>query len=149
MKATRLNNLKKNILPGIFAMIIIFSLFSCATSVSFLSSAVVPAARGSVKIKTDNNKNYVIQISLSDLAESTRLQPAKLTFIVWMITDRDLTKNIGQLNSSKGFMSKQLKGSFKTVSSDKPVKIFITAEDDPAVQYPGTQVVLSTDKFML
>ena len=149
MKATRLNNLKKNILPGIFAMIIIFSLFSCATSVSFLSSAVVPAAKGSVKIKTDNNKNYVIQISLSDLAESTRLQPAKLTFIVWMITDRDLTKNIGQLNSSKGFMSKQLKGSFKTVSSDKPVKIFISAEDDPAVQYPGTQVVLSTDKFML
>jgi hypothetical protein len=106
MKATRLNNLKKNILPGIFAMILIFSLFSCATSVTFLNSSVVPAAKGSVKVKTDNNKNYVIQISLSDLAESTRLQPAKLTYIVWMITDRDLTKNIGQLNSSKGFMSK-------------------------------------------
>jgi hypothetical protein len=149
MKTTRLINLKKNILPGIFAMILIFSLFSCATSVNFLNSAVVPAARGSVKIKTDNNKNYAIQITLSDLAEASRLQPPKLTYIVWMITDRDLTKNIGQLNSSKGFMSKQLKGSFKTVSSDKPVKIFITAEDDAAVQYPGSQVVLSTDKFML
>jgi hypothetical protein len=149
MKTTRLINLKKNILPGIFAMILIFSLFSCATSVNFLNSAFVPAARGSVKIKTDNNKNYSIQITLSDLAEASRLQPPKLTYIVWMITDRDLTKNIGQLNSSKGFMSKQLKGSFKTVSSDKPVKIFITAEDDAAVQYPGTQVVLSTDKFML
>jgi hypothetical protein len=149
MKTTKLINLKKNILPGIFAMIFIFSLFSCATSVNFLNSSVVPAARGSVKIKTDNKKNYVIQITLSDLAEASRLEPAKLTYIVWMITDRDLTKNIGQLNSSKGFMSKQLKGSFKTVSSDKPVKIFITAEDDAAVQYPGTQVVLSTDKFML
>jgi hypothetical protein len=149
MKTTKLSNLKKNILPGIFAMILIFSLFACATNVKFLSSAAVPAARGSVKVKTDNNKNYVIQISLSDLAESSRLQPAKLTYIVWMTTDRDLTKNIGQLNSSKGFMSKQLKGSFKTVSSDKPVKIFITAEDDAAVQYPGDQVVLSTDKFML
>lgn len=149
MKTTKLINLKKNILPGIFAMIFIFSLFSCATSVNFLNSSVVPAARGSVKIKTDNNKNYSIQITLSDLAEASRLQPPKLTYIVWMITDRDLTKNIGQLNSSKGFMSKQLKGSFKTVSSDKPVKIFITAEDDAAVQYPGTQVVLSTDKFML
>ena len=149
MKTTKLINLKKNILPGIFAMILIFSLFSCATSVNFLNSAVVPAARGSVKIKTDNNKNYSIQITLSDLAEASRLQPPKLTYIVWMITDRDLTKNIGQLNSSKGFMSKQLKGSFKTVSSDKPIKIFITAEDDAAVQYPGSQVVLSTDKFML
>jgi hypothetical protein len=128
---------------------IVFSLISCATSVSFLNSSVVPAARGSVKIKRDNNKNYVIQISLTDLAEASRLQPSKVTYIVWMITDRDLTKNIGQLNSSKGFMSKQLKGSFKTVSSDKPVKVFITAEDDAAVQYPGTQVILSTDKFQL
>lgn len=66
-----------------------------------------------------------------------------------MVTDLDLTKNIGQLNSSRGFLSKQLKGNFKTVSSDIPVKIFITAEDDPAVQFPGTQVVLSTDKFSL
>jgi hypothetical protein len=149
MKATRLNNLKKNIFLGIFGIMIIFSINSCATSVSFLTSSVVPAARGSVKVKRDNNKNYVIQISLSDLAESTRLQPSKLTYIVWMVTDRELTKNIGQLNSSKGFMSKQLKGSFKTVSSDKPVKIFITAEDDAGIQYPGAQVVLSTDKFQL
>ena len=149
MKATRLNNIRKNIVLGIFAVIIVFLVNSCATSVSFLNSSVVPAAQGSVKIKTDKNKNYVIQISLSNLAESTRLQPSKLTYIVWMVTDRELTKNIGQLNSSKGFMSKSLKGSFKTVSSDKPVKIFITAEDDASIQYPGTPVVLSTDKFQL
>jgi hypothetical protein len=128
---------------------IVFSLSSCATSVSFLTSSVVPAARGTVKVKRDNNKNYVIQISLTDLAEATKLQPSKLTYIVWMITDRQLTKNIGQLNSSKGFMSKQLKGSFKTVSSDKPVQIFITAEDDAGIQYPGTEVILSTEKFQL
>jgi hypothetical protein len=149
MKATRLNNIRKNIVLGIFAVIIVFLVNSCATSVSFLNSSVVPAAQGSVKIKTDKNKNYVIQISLSNLAESTRMQPSKLTYIVWMVTDRELTKNIGQLNSSKGFMSKALKGSFKTVSSDKPVKIFITAEDDASIQYPGTPVVLSTDKFQL
>jgi hypothetical protein len=149
MKANRLSNLRKNILLGILTITIVFLADSCATSVRFLNSAVVPAARGSVKVKADRNKNYSIEISLTDLAESTRLQPSKLTYIVWMVTDRELTKNIGQLNSSKGFMSKQLKGSFKTVSSDKPVKIFITAEDDSAVQYPGMQVVLSTDKFQI
>jgi hypothetical protein len=149
MKTTKLNNLKKTIFPGIFSIVIISLFISCATNVGFLNSSVVPAARGSVKVKTDKNKNYVIQITLTDLAESTRLQPSKLTYIVWMVTDRDLTKNIGQLNSSKGFMSKQLKGSFKTVSSDKPVKIFISAEDDAAVQYPGEVIVLSTDKFQL
>ena len=75
MKATRLNNLKKNIYLGIFTIMIIFLFNSCGTTVSFLNSSVVPAARGSVKVKTDNNRNYVIQISLSDLAESSRLQP--------------------------------------------------------------------------
>ena len=85
----------------------------------------------------DNNNNYAIDISLTDLAEVTRLQPSKLTYIVWMVTDQELTKNIGQLHSSKGIISKQLKGNFKTVSSFKPVKIFITAEDDPNIQYPG------------
>ena len=149
MKTKRLNSLTKNILRGVFVMILIFSFFSCATSVIFLNSPVVPAARGSVKIKTDKNKNYDIEISLSGLAESSRLQPSKLTYIVWMVTDQALTKNIGQLNSSKGFMSKELKGSLKTVSADKPVKIFISAEDDAGVQYPGPQVVLSTDKFIL
>lgn len=134
---------------GIFILLIVYSFNSCATSVNFLNSSVVPAARGSVKIKTDNNKNYSIEITLTDLAEVTRLQPPKLTYIVWMVTDRDLTKNIGQLRSSKNFMSKQLKGSFKTISSDKPVKIFITAEDDAAVQYPDEKVVLSTDRFQL
>jgi hypothetical protein len=149
METTGLNNRKKNICMGIFILLIVYTFNSCSTSVKFLNSSVVPAARGSVKIKTDNNKNYSIQISLTDLAEVSRLQPSRLTYIVWMVTDRDLTKNIGQLKSSKNFMSKQLKGSFKTVSSDKPVKIFITAEDDAAVQYPGEQVVLTTDRFQL
>lgn len=149
MKATRLNNLKKNILLGFLTIVIVVLFNSCATSVKFLNSSIVPGARGSVKIKNDKNKNYVIQISLTDLAESQRLQPSKLTYVVWMVTDRETTKNVGKLNSSRGILSKQLKGSFKTVSSSKPIKIFITAEDDASIQYPGTQVVLSTDKFEL
>ena len=149
MKTIRLNNLKKNILLVIFTMMIVFSFNSCATNVKFLTSSVVPAAQGSVKVKNDNNKNYVINITLTNLADSKRLQPPKLTYIVWMVTDREITKNIGQIKSSKGIISKRLKGSFKTVSSDKPVKLFITAEDDAGIQYPGTQVVLTTEKFQL
>jgi hypothetical protein len=149
MKTIRFNNRLKNILSGILAVMIIFSINSCSKSVSFLTSSVVPAARGNVKIKVDNNKNYSIEISVSELAEVSRLDPPRLTYIVWMLTDQALTSNIGQLKSSTSFMSKRLKGTFKTVSSSTPVKIFITAEDDPNIQYPGNQVVLSTDKFQL
>jgi hypothetical protein len=149
MKTTRLNNLKKKICLAFFIPMMVFLFSSCATSVSFLNSSIVPASQGTVKIKSDKNKNYAIQISVTDLAESKRLQPAKLTYVVWMVTDRDQTKNMGQLNSSRSTFSKQLKGSFKTVSSFKPIKIFITAEDDAGAQYPGTQVILTTNQFQL
>jgi hypothetical protein len=108
---------------------------------------VVPAARGSVKVKKDKNKNYSIDVSLYNLAEVKRLDPPKQTYVVWMETDGQRTKNIGQIKSAQTMISKKLKASLQTVSSFKPVKIFVTAEDDADVQYPGTQIILSTDSF--
>jgi hypothetical protein len=132
---------------GFLTLIIAFSLSACTKKIAFLTSSVVPAARGYVYIKTDKNKDIVIDVHLSELAEVQRLQPARQTYVVWMLTDHDITKNIGQIKSSTGMMSKQLKASFETVSSFNPVKIFITAEDNADIQYPGSQIVLETDKF--
>jgi len=64
-----------------------------------------------------------------------------------MVTDQEISKNIGQLNSSKSFLSKKLKATFETVSSFNPVKIFITAEDNADIQYPGMTGILTTDRF--
>jgi hypothetical protein len=132
---------------SILAVFVTFAFSSCSRKVNFLTSSVVPAARGYVEVKTDKNKNYAIQIHLTELAEVQRLQPAKQTYVVWMVTDQEITKNIGQIKSGTGMMSKQLKASFETVSSFKPIKIFITAEDDAEIQFPSSQLVLSTDKF--
>jgi len=145
MKPTRMNYTTRNVsIVVLIPLMLVFST-SCARKMTFSTSSVVPAAQGSVKVSRDNNKNNVIKISITDLAEVERLQPQKKTYVVWMVTNEGLTKNIGQLNSSKNFLSKNLKASLKTVSSFNPVKIFITAENDPGVQYPGDQVVLSTD----
>lgn len=126
-------------------MVLYFS--SCATNVRFLQSSVVPAAEGTVKVKKDNNKNYDIKISLSHLAEPDRLLPSKNTYVVCMESNDEVTKNIGQIKSSAAFLTGKLKGSFETVSALKPTKIFISAEDDGSVQYPGMQVVLTTQRF--
>ena len=75
-----------------------------------------------------------------------KLEPAMKTYVIWMETEQEPVKNIGQINSSSSFLSKRLKGSFETVSSIKPTKIFITAEDDGTIQYPGTQI-LTTASF--
>jgi hypothetical protein len=122
---------------------------SCTRKITFHESAVVPAARGTVQVKSDKNNNYEINVKITDLAESSRLTPAKSMYIVWMLTDEDITKNIGQLKSSKSGFSSELKASFRTVSAFKPRKIFITAEDVADTPYPSNMTILSTDFLQL
>lgn len=136
-----------NILLVVLTTMLIFSFNSCATKAQFETSSVVPAARGAVKVKKDKNKNYQIHIDLYNLAESNRLQPPKQTYVVWLETNENAVKNIGQINTSTGLFSRKLKSSFETVSSSKPTRIFITAEDEANIQNPGMQVVLSTSRF--
>jgi hypothetical protein len=147
MKAARINNMTRNIFLGILTTMMIFLFTSCARKMTFSISPVVPAAQGYVKLKKDKNNNYIVKINITNLAEANRLQPSKNTYVIWMVTNEGITKNIGQLKSSKSFLSKKLTASFETVSSFNPAKIFITAEYEANIQYPGNQVVLSTDKL--
>ncbi len=142
MKTKTLKTSAKKILFGFSAVMMIFLIASCSNKAVFQTSSVVPAARGYVKMKTDKNNNNVIQIQVSNLAGVERLQPEKESYVVWMLTDQDITKNIGRLSSSK-----KLNASFETVTSFKPKKIFITAENDENNQYPSQKIVLTTDTF--
>lgn len=144
---TTLIVVKRNFAMLTAAALMLFYFSSCSNKISFQTSSVVPAAKGTVKVKKDGNNNYQIKISLANLAESKRLQPPKNTYVVWMETASNGTKNIGQINSSTGFLSSKLKASFETVTAFKPVKIFITAEDDGSILYPGMTMVLSTNNF--
>ncbi|MEO6901858.1 MAG: hypothetical protein ABI315_01740 [Bacteroidia bacterium] len=130
---------KKNIF---FASIVIFlvSLSSCNSKIDFLTSTIVPAARGYVTMKKDNNDNYLLHIKISNLAESTRLTPSKATYVVWIVDYHNHPKNIGQIETSK------LKASLETVSPFKPNKVFISAEDAVSVEYPA-DTILTTANF--
>jgi hypothetical protein len=147
MKTIMPNAIVKTAFLVFFTSTTIVSFNSCSTKQAFLTSSVVPAARGSVKVKKDDNKNYHIDIRIDNLAEVKRLQPPKQSYVVWMESYDQGAKNIGQISSSSSLLSSKLKASFETVSSTKPSKIFITAEDDVNTQYPGTQVILSTNSF--
>jgi hypothetical protein len=148
MKVKRINGLTMNILLGVLIAMLILSFYSCATKAKFLNSSVAPAARGTVKVTKDNNNNNVIKIAIYNLSEPDRLDPPKQFYVVWMVTEQDnLTKNIGQITTSSGLLSKNLKASFETVSSFKPTRIFITAENEANVQYPGWPEILSTNNF--
>lgn len=137
---------KKKFVRGL-AILMLLSISSCGKNIAFQNSIVVPAANGAVNVTKDSNKNYLIKIKISDLAEVNRLQPSKNVYVVWMETDGDIVRNIGQIKSDSGFLSSKLRATFETVTAYKPSKVFITAEDDGDVQYPGMQMILSTNQF--
>jgi hypothetical protein len=128
-------------------LLVMWVVSSCRSKLSFLTSTVVPAARGTVKVKKDDNKNHSIDIALTNLAESERLNPPKKLYMVWIETDQGLVKNLGQIITDSGTFSKTLKANFKAVTTFTPVKVFITAEDDVNTETPGWVVVLTTAKF--
>jgi len=110
----------------------------------FETSREVPAAEGAVKVKKDNNNNYKVSLKIIRLSPAERLSPPRNTYVVWMDTDLNGTINIGNIETSKGLFSKKLKSSLETVTPYKPVRFFITAENEKRIEYPGTQTVLRT-----
>ena len=139
---------KLNSKTSLFVFAVIFAMTSCGSSkkVAFEPSTVNPSAEGRIKAKKDKNNNYALDISVVNLSDPQRLSPPRKSYVVWMETENG-TKNIGQVNSSKGMFSKTRKASLTTVSNVKPIRIFVTAEDDPKIEYPGTQTVLTTRSF--
>jgi hypothetical protein len=147
MKTKQLYQMKRNFLSGILMFAMMFLIVSCSTSESFLNSSVVPGATGDVKVKRDKNQNYVINLEVADLATVDKLQTSKQMYVVWMETERGNFENLGQMQTSTGFLSKQRKASLETVSSFKPVRFFITAENEKNARYPDRETILTTDTF--
>ncbi|QJD98314.1 hypothetical protein HH214_05800 [Mucilaginibacter robiniae] len=108
---------------------------------------MVPAAQGYIKISEDDNHNYTVDVNIKRLAEPSRLNPPKETYVVWMETKRNGTKNLGRLNSSSGFFSSSLQALLHAVTPFKPERVFVTAENQSNIQTPGSQVVLTTKEF--
>jgi predicted small lipoprotein YifL len=135
-------NFKSKVL-SILIFFLIFTLAGCAKKIPFQTSAQVPAARGNITYSKDKNNNYNIKLEISYLAEPNRLQPAKAAYVVWLESDQSSNPiNLGQIVGTS-----KLKIKFETVSSSKPKRIFVTAEDDPTIHYPGSYLVLETSYF--
>jgi len=145
MKTT---TIKLTCIAFIASIAVILSMSSCAVKTHFQTSKIVPAAQGTVQVKMDNNKNYVINIEISNLSPSTRLSPPYKAYVVWLIANDNSAKNLGQLNSSDDFMSKNLKANFETVSSSRPAKIVITAENNPSVLFPSFSDIILTTAYL-
>lgn len=123
----------KNVILSIVLMVFITS---CATKAKFPISGITPGAEITAKMKKDKNNNFRIFIEANYLASAERLSPPKKTYIIWILTKDNSIKNIGQLKSKSS-----KKSTFETLSSFKPVEIFITAENEGDLSIPsGTEI---------
>ncbi|MDZ7740012.1 MAG: hypothetical protein U5K32_13300 [Bacteroidales bacterium] len=147
MKTQKIKKFATGMLFSILLVSMMSFVTSCAQKIIFLRSSVVPAAEGTVTVKQDKNNNYLIKVEIEDLAEVERLQSTRQTYVVWMESDKGNTENLGQLKSAKSIFSKQKTASLETVSSFKPVRIFVTAENGINVRFPGEPIILTTDIF--
>ena len=134
----------KTITPIALILFMAFVLGSCTPNMKFLTSSIVPAATGEVKVKKDKNENYAIDVNILNLAEPQKLTPAKDKYIVWMEDGKNPVKKLGQIDTSSGMLSKAMKASLSATSVAEPSKIFITAEDNAEVNYPTGQIILTT-----
>jgi hypothetical protein len=132
---------------SIILLVIVLIAGSCSRKEYFQDSAIVPAAEGYVKIKKDKNSNYAISLNVTNLAGPTKLQAARKNYVVWSETENIRAENIGKLRSVRGLFSRTYKGKLETVTSTKPVRIFITAEDADSPRVPSDEVILNTKLF--
>lgn len=151
----------KKILSGMLATMMLLTFYSCAKkSVAVAkteapsptetpAATVVPVEnKGQVQIKRDAAGNYIVQINLRELEAEGKLEAtSKKAYIVWMNTDNEAAKNLGQINSNSGWLSDKSKASFEALSALKPTKVFITEEDYAEVKKPGKKIIWSTNSF--
>ncbi|HEU5053060.1 MAG TPA: hypothetical protein VFT78_08095 [Hanamia sp.] len=145
MKINHINNRSTRFIPVAILLVIAFMLPSCAHKMSFQTSSVVPAAKGFVKVKKNQNNNYNIDLSVMHLADPSRLDPPKKLYIVWMNTEANGTKEVGQLTTSNSLLSKTMKSSLQTSVPFQPTGFFITAENDANPQDNSGQMILQTN----
>ena len=125
---------------------IVIALTSCGKKITFLPSTIIPTAKGYVKIKGDQNNNYAVKLQVKDIVKSKDLQPGKKNYVVWVETNENRAHHLGKLESSKSLFSGTRKGKLEAVTAAKPVRVFVTAEDNGTPQFPS-EVILTTKLF--
>ena len=127
-------------LKKIFLGVVVLFFISCASTAKFPISDVIPAAKISAKMNQDKNENSVIEVTARYMASADRLDPPKNNYVVWIETENNGSKNIGQL------INKNPRKSYLETSTPFGVKeIFITAEEQGDISYPsGVEISRTT-----
>lgn len=128
------------VIPGIVGMMLLWPFGDTAKKVSMTPAKEVPAAHGTVAVKTGKNGNTQVDITTKALAQPSALTPPAETYVVWFQPPDQSPKNMGALK-----VDNNLNGKLETVAPYRHFKVFITAEKQQNVASPHGTHVLSAD----
>ncbi len=115
---------------------------ACASKVVFPVSPTVPAADARAKIQLDDNGNAQVSLTVEHLALPERLFPPRAVYVVWIQPPDQEGINLGQLR-----LDDDLKAKIVGITPFTRFRVLITAEDEPTVRSPGSQLVLATEQI--
>jgi hypothetical protein len=104
---------------------------SCASTVNFPVSQIVPAADITAKTIKQTKPNYLVTITANSLAGAERLNPPKKLYVIWAVSEEGYTRNVGYFTQKNG-----VKAIYKASFPYKPIEIIITAEDNGGLCQP-------------
>lgn len=128
------------VIPGILGMMLLWPFGDSAKKVSMTPAKEVPAAHGTVAVKTGHNGNTSVSITTKSLAQPSALTPPAETYVVWFQPPDQSPKNMGALR-----VDNNLNGKLDTVAPYRQFKVFITAEKQQNVSSPHGTHVLSAN----
>jgi hypothetical protein len=109
---------------------------SCANTIKFPISNITPAADIVAVRSHDSNENTMLRITAKNLAAVDRIASPKKAYVVWIVTERDGTRNIGKLINRNSRTTKM-----ETLIPNYSTEVFITAEEDgEAVSPSGIEI---------
>ena len=113
-------------------------LHSCSSTTQLPVSDIAPAANITAKISDGDHENTEIKITARHLANPQRLSPSKNLYVVWIVTDNDLVKNVGTIvQDGDG------KVGLEVITPFEVKEIIITAEDKGNITKPGNMLITS------
>lgn len=131
----------------LFLVLFLFSFEACSPKITFPVSRVVPAAEPEAKVSKTKEGTYEVTLNVSKLALPERLSPPKKFYMVWIDTESQGVKMLGEIANNSGIFSNRGKAAFKASTLYRPNQILVTAENSLEVTYPGSHVVLKSRPF--
>jgi hypothetical protein len=120
------------VLRGLAVVGLMVVVGACGNSVKFPISTVTPAADIVAVRSHDGNGNSMIRITARNLAAVDRIESPNKAYVVWIVTERDGSRNIGKLMNRNSRTAR-----LETLIPANATEVYITAEEDGEAIMPS------------